>query len=282
MRRMRNWLLWLAPFWLWAGLAGAAAPPEPLRLGLFPNQSARALVALYQPLQAHLETALGRPVELFTAPDFKTFVERTHARQYDLVVTAPHLARLAQTEARWQPLFSYSQRLHAVIITLQGGAVRSLEDLRGQTVALPDRLAVIPILGLRLLQEQGLRREADFKLLQAGSHSNAALAVQRGEAQAAIIGSIPFFQLSREAHARLHVLAATASIPSQFLLLNPDREASLADVVRQALLDFAASPRGRDFFERSGFGGVQAASEAELQSMEPYAREVARLLREAP
>lgn len=283
---MRRLLQFAGCLFLGAALAcapahAASGQDEALTLGVFPNLSARAIVALYQPLRSHLEKSLNSRVQTYSAPDFKSFVERTFRHEYDIIVIAPHLARLAQTEAGFVPLFRYSQELHAVVIAAKSSGIRSLEDLRGKTIALPDRLAVMPVLGLRLLRNRGLT-DSDFRIHPAASHSNAALSVQRGEAQAAIIGSVPFAQLPDDLRDSLRVLAASESIPNQFILANPDLPPARIEAVRAALLDFAASTEGRQFFESNGFGGIRPASEADLKKMEAYARDAYSLMKTLP
>lgn len=257
----------------------AAGSETPLRFGVFPNLSARALVQLYQPMQAYLEKALGQPVIIYSAPDFRTFLERTYNRDYDLVVMAPHLARLAQSEADYLPLFSYTQELHALVVTAKTSTIHNLEDLRGKTVALPDRLAIIPVLGLRLLRNQGLQPDGDFKPLYAASHSNSALAVQRGDAQGAIVGSMPYAQFPDELRNSLRVLAQSEAIPNQFLLASPNLAAPQIEALRKALSAFAASAEGRRFLENNGFGGLKPATDTELRKMETYTRDVQTLLK---
>lgn len=281
---MRHLLQFALCLLLGTSLAPARAAngqEETLALGVFPNLSARAIVALYQPLHAHLENNLRLRVQTYSAPDFKSFVERTFRREYDVIVIAPHLARLVQTEAGFIPLFRYSQELHAMVVTAKSSDIRTVDDLRGKTIALPDRLAVMPVLGLRLLRNRGLA-DSDFRIYPAASHSNAALSVQRGEAQAAVIGSAPYAQLPEELRNGLRVVATSESIPNQFILANPNLPPARIEAIRKALLDFAATAEGRQFFESNGFGGLKPASESDLKKMEPYARDAHNLLKALP
>ncbi len=281
MRRLLQLALSLVMAAFFVSAQAVRGPDEALVLGVFPNLSARAIVALYQPMQAHLEKSLQQRVQTYSAPDFKAFVERTFKREYDVVVLAPHLARLAQTEAGYVPLFRYSRELHAMIVVPESSPIRTLEDLRGKTLALPDRLAIIPVLGLRLLHNRGLT-DGDFKIYSATSHSNAVLSLQRGEAQAAIIGSAPYAQLPEDLRESLRIVATSESIPNQFILASPDLPPARIAAVRKALLEFAASVEGRQFFERSGFNGLKPATEADLMKMETYARDVQSLMKAQP
>ncbi len=256
----------------------ADAPPAALEMGVFPNLSPRAVIQLYQPLRLFLEKELRRPVNLYTAPDFATFVARTQKGEFDLLVTAPHFARLAQSEARYAPLANYAKRLQALIVVSGARTAPSLSGLRGGTIAIPDRVAVMSMMGIQKLRDAGLDPETDLTLFDARTHSNAAVSVQRGQTDAAIIGSVPFAQLPAEVRDQLKVLATVPPIPNQFILAGPHLPAPEREKLRAALFNFAASPEGKRFLETNGFGGLSPAKDADLKAMDRYAQEAKRLL----
>ena len=53
--------------------ACAAEAVAPIRLGIAPHTSARALIGMYQPVRAFLEDEEGVPVQVVTATDFTEF-----------------------------------------------------------------------------------------------------------------------------------------------------------------------------------------------------------------
>jgi phosphonate transport system substrate-binding protein len=268
----------LAGWLLLVPALAAAERLKPLEIGVFPNLSARAVVAMYQPLRDFLEKSLGRPVQVYTAPDFRTFVERTRGGEYDVLVTAPHLARLAQIESGYIPLANYASPLRALVVVPGRARFSSLEDLHGRTVSVPDRLAVISMVGVQLLRDHGLSPETGLRLVYAKSHTNAALSVLREEADAAVIGSAPFNQLPEDVRAGLRVLAATEPVPNQFYLASRRLPPELVAAIGRSLEEFAVSPGGRRFMETNRFGGLKGTSEGDLKKMDPYAKEVRRLL----
>ncbi|MDD5329623.1 MAG: phosphate/phosphite/phosphonate ABC transporter substrate-binding protein [Sulfuricella sp.] len=274
--RKRLALFLTALFGFWAAVATAAEAP--LSVGVFPYLSARSLLTLYQPLHQYLEKELGVPVQFYTAPDFKTFVQRTHQHQYQVVITAPHLARLAQTESGYVPLANYASELRAVVVVAMASPIVSLDELRSKVVAVPDRLAVIPMIGLQLLRERGLRAEADFRLRASQTHGNAVLAVRRGEADAAVVGSLPLSQLPGEVQDEMRTLAVSGPIPSQFIMADPRLPPKLIERLRRALIAFPTTPEGERFVEENGMGGIQAAKESDLKKLDAYAHEVRVLL----
>src|SRR3989339_1209174 len=117
--------LFLQCFIFFTGLLAAhnsmAEMPAPFRLGIAPHTSARIILEMYQPLRVHLEKALGVPVEVTTAPDFTEFARRMLHQDYDMAVTTGHQARLAQTDARYSPMLTYSAEFRAVAVVADKG-----------------------------------------------------------------------------------------------------------------------------------------------------------------
>lgn len=278
MKKYLSMLVGLACAFLFCWGANAAATSETLLIGLFPNLSTRLLLETYQPMRGFLEQQLGRPVALFTAPDFNSFVTRTQKGEYDIIVTAPHFARLAQTEAGYQPVFSYSNNIAGAIVVSKGGPIRSVAQLRGAKIAAPDPIAIISMLGQKVLHDKGLENGKDYTFQWTATHGNVALAVQRGDAAAGIIGLIPLKQLPENISSQLHLLLVTPEVPSQVLLANQRMSVQQVQQFRVAMLAFEQSEAGQKFFKASGLAGLKAIEAQDLANLEPYVQEVKRLL----
>ena len=92
--RFRAFLLAGLTLLLSVAMRPAACADKPLVFGVFPNMTAKQIVETYQPLATALEKKLQRRVIVYSARDFRTFVERTRKGEYDILLTAPHLAWL--------------------------------------------------------------------------------------------------------------------------------------------------------------------------------------------
>lgn len=257
-----------------------AAPPS-LEIGVFPYLSTRTVLTIHQPLRQYLEKASGRAAQLFTAPDFKTFIERTQHGDYDIVVTAPHFARLAQTEAGFVPLAMYTRELRGLVVVAKQSPYKDIGELRGQTIAIPNRLAIVSSMSLQLLRDRGLQPGSDFKLLAAASHNSGVLSVQRGEAQAAIVSVTALQQMPDELKDSVRVLATTDQVPHVMYLAHSRLGAAETERIRAALLHFAESPEGRAFLQANGFEGIRPVNEADLKRMDPYVTELKSMLGQA-
>ena len=267
------WLFWLTFF----SAQSLAADVKPLEVGIFPYISARALLNMYQPVRLYLEKTLHRPVQFYTAPDFKAFIEHTQRGEYDLILTAPHFARLAQTDAGYVPLLGYTKELRGVVVVAKNSPISSLYDLRGKTIALPNRLALVSITGLQLLHDN-LPPDNKLQLVTETSHSNALLSVQRGDSDAAITEMVVLSQMPAGMRNSVRILATTVPLSQVMYLGHPRLGEKYLQQIKAALLQFAASPSGEAFLEASGYDKLQPIPEASLKSMDPYVKELKRLL----
>jgi phosphonate transport system substrate-binding protein len=250
---------------------GAGSAAAPLELGVFPYLSTRAILGVYQPLQQYLQRQLKRPVLVVTAPDMRTFVERTQAGAYPFVVTAPHFARLAQQDAGYRPLLRAKRDLVGIVLVAGDGPVRQLADLRGKTVAVPDSLAIITQLGLALLKDNGLMPGRDVTMEEMPSHNSAVIAVKQGAVAAAIVSATAFGQMPPEQKAGVRVLGQTAQVPHVMLLARrdvPAREVSRFVQLVQAFVE--TTPEGGKFIDTLGYLGLRPPTEAELRSLDVY------------
>ena len=269
--------------WLLLGLAvlrpGWAADASPLVFGVFPNLTAKQVIETYRPLADALEKHVQRRVLLYTARDFRTFAMRTSKGEYDLLLTAPHLAWLARQDAGYRPLLQYAKPVRGIAAVKHDAPFMAIGDLRNRTVAAADALAIVTLAMHDEMAVQGLKLDVDYRQLDAGTHSNAALQVITGRADAAIIGMQPYLKLPKSVRGQLRVLAETPPLSSQMFLAHPRVTNAEAEAIRLALLAFAATPRGQTFMQQGGFGSLVAVEGDELRAFRPYALRAQEMLK---
>ena len=256
-----------------------AAEQKPLEMGVFPYLSTRAVLELYQPLREYLQRQLGRPVLLYTAPDFKTYAQRTQSGQFDIVLTPPHFARLAQVEAGYIPIAMYSQNLRGVVVVSKNSKITSLQELRGKTVATPSSFAIVSMMGMKIFSDAGMAPGRDILFKDVGSHNNVVYSVTRGETDAGITETVALKQIPDDLRTGVRVLTTFARMPHVMYLANPRLGDSYARKIQSVLLRFPVdSEEGRKFVETSGFGGIKEVQEVDLKSMDPYQKELKKML----
>jgi hypothetical protein len=110
-----------------------------LELGVLPHLSTRTLMGLYRPVREGLQKQLQRNVQISTAPDWARFHQRVLALDYDCMVSAAHLARLAQVDAGWIPLASYAPPIQALLIAARHRPLSTPQALKGGRLVLANR-----------------------------------------------------------------------------------------------------------------------------------------------
>jgi phosphonate transport system substrate-binding protein len=259
----------------------AASAGAPLVFGVFPNLTARQTIETYRPLADALEKRLQRRVVLFSARDFKTFVERTRQGEYDILLTAPHLAWLARQDAGYRPLLKYARPTRGLLVVKVDSPFVKADALRGRTIATADAIAVAVLAVEAELAAHGLRHEIDYRTADSGTHLNAVMQVVNGRADGAMLGLHPYKLMPPDLRQQLRVLAETPPLSSLTYLSHPRLRDAEAQAVRAALFDFAATPEGQALMLRGGYGGFADLDGRELSAFRPYALQAQEMLRAA-
>lgn len=259
---------------LLAGSGLAGAEDKPFVLGVAPHTSARVILEMYQPLRRHLESRLGQPVEVRTAPDFNEFARRALAQEYDLAITTGHQARLFQTDADYLPLLTYQADFKAVALVDRKGRIKTPADLKGTTVLGLSPTSLVTLWGQHWLKQQKL---GEINLQYISAADSVSRQVLAGEAAAAFTSLANYQKLPAEQREQLRILAESEPMVGRVYLLNKRASARLA-VVDGALWGFAGAAEGQAYFAQNKLDGYRKLRPRELEAMDPYAAETRLLL----
>jgi len=240
-----------------------AAEPAPLRLGIMPFNSALALIKTHQPLRQHLESRLGRKVDIFTSADYYTFINELLDGHYDLAIAGPHFGVMA-AERGWQPLVRYRVDLQPLFVVGANSSIARLADLRGKRIGLASRLSISSIGGVKWLNDQGLRLGQDYQLFERATHGAAVAAVAVGELDAALTTHTPLKQIPEDVRAKVRTLPLDVKVPHLMTLAHPRLGKPAIAAVSQALHAFEATEEGRAFFKSTGYEGYRNISPQDL------------------
>lgn len=261
------------------GSRPASCADKPLVLGVFPHLTAKQIIENYQPLVSVLEKQLHRHVVVYSAPNLRTFAERTQQGDYDILLTPPHLAWLARQEAGYRPLLKYAQPVHGLLVVRSDSPFTAPEALRGRTIASADAIAMASLALEADLAKRGLKHGIDYRTMDSGTHTSTVMQVVNKRADAAMMGQHAYQLMPDDLRNQLRVLAKTLPLSSLMYLTHPRIRDHDAQVVRQALLDFAASPEGQAFMQHGQYGGFVNVDGNELRAFRPYALQAQEMLR---
>jgi len=274
---LRNILLaiLLSPVIMSVAPASDPAQGVGLELGVAPFLPARTIVQNYQPMRAFLEQQLKEPVMFVTAPNYKTFYERTQRREYPIIITVANAAYLAYAEAGYVPMLRPVVDTCPVLVVSKNSGLTQAQDLRGKTIAMPDPLAIVSMQGVQMLRESGLDPDKDVTLKHLPNHSAAVNHVIAGEAAAAIVSDRALLQMPAATQAGVRVILdwEKGEAPGVVYLASPALPPQRVAQLTQAILKFVReTPEGREFIMKLGYGGLVPASKQDLEPLAPYGR----------
>lgn len=258
--------------WVLCG-AVQAQTPAVFQLGVAPHTSARVILEMYQPLRLQLEKSLGQPVEVITAPDFTEFARRMLNQEYDIAVTTGHQARLSQTEADYTPLLTYSADFRAVALVADSSPYKSARDLKGKPVMGLSPTSLVTLWGQHWLKQNGINQPLRY----VSASDSVARLVLAGEAAAGFTSLANYQSLARDVQSKMRFLVISDPLAGRVYMLNK-RQLALKSKIDAALWSFADSDEGKAYFEKYKLEGYRKLKPKELDSMEPYAREVRKAL----
>jgi phosphonate transport system substrate-binding protein len=246
--------------------ATAPAGRAPLSIVLAPFLSPASLLNVYRPMREHLEKQLQRPVEMFSAKDFRTLAEETRRGEHAVVQLPAHLARLALLEWGCELLAAPTAQVTVLVLVKDAGPVRSAADLRGRSVGTLDPLSLTATVARRWLDTQGLGGQV--QLLPMASVNGAMYALDRDEAAAVVAADTQLATLPAATPRGERVLASIGDIPGPLLLAGPSLPRADREALRAALARYAPDASRPVTAANSRQGPL---AEAKLQALDAYA-----------
>ena len=257
----------------WPSLASAQG--RPLRIGLAPYLPAPRLMLQFRPLREHLEAQLARPVQFYTARDFRGLAEDTRNHAFDAVMLPAHLAALAMSDWGYQPLSGTLSATQVLILVQKDGPVRTAADLRGRSIGTLDALSLVAGVALRWLDEQGLELGTGPQAVQVSVQptiSSALHALARGEVAAVAAGEAQLRGLSADTPIDHRRLVELRDIPGPIFVAAPTLPLTDRRALGSALLSFQPDTNAPNTAANTRHHALDPAALANLQAYVQVAR----------
>jgi phosphonate transport system substrate-binding protein len=254
-------------FFLISASTGFAA--EPLTFGVYPYLSPTQVVEQYGPLREYLAKTLNRPVNMVSAPDFPSFIERTGKGEYDLVFTAPHMGRLAEKRDGWRRVAQTGYQMEIVVLARADSPIQRLDDLRGKSMAIGARNSMTYQVVNEALGKKKLALERDVRVLETPSFSNVLHALVRGEADTGATSKRLWMMAPAEQRNAAREIYDAPPSPGFFVMAHP-RLGNTIEILQKALYQFRDTPEGAVFFEKTKQLDFRPIDEAVMQRIDPY------------
>lgn len=250
------------------GTGSSTDPADPdartgLTLSFVPTESNDELAVEYDPIRAHLEESLGLKVTIFTSTDYTGVIEAMRKGRVDVARFGPLSYVLAESEADAE-VFAVEVRndgqptYRSLFVVQADSPARTLLDLEGKQVAFVDPASTSGNLIPRYMVEQatGKTPEQFFgKLIYAGSHDAAELAVKNRTVDACASNDITYDKMAKRGIIgpdTSRIIARSDPIPGIPIAYRKGLDPDLKEKIRRAVVTAHEKTRvsGQDKFIR--------------------------------
>jgi phosphonate transport system substrate-binding protein len=246
-----------------------------------PYLTANVLFKLFQPIREQLERDLNRPVELYTAPDIRTHLKRILRPDFDAVITAAHMGRMAQLDGGYIPVAGFESPLRGIVSVHKDSPIKTLKDIKGRSLSINDRLVLVSIVTLHDFESAGVKL-SDVKVISAVTQNSSLLSVAKGDVDAAITAIFTLNQIPEAQRQDIRTIHTTEKLPNVMFLANHRLSDDVRSAMQKSLLGFGKSSPGEQFFASSGFNGIVPLSETYMKTIDRYIPETRRILDSEP
>lgn len=229
-------------------------------IGVVPNVSARLIAQNYQPLAEYFQNGLGIPVAIVTAKDFPTFHQRALAKDFQLMVTAPNLGRVAAKDGGWEVLYVFEPSIPGLLVGLEGQN-NDLMKLKGKKLALANPQSLVALSGINWLRDQGYILGKDYEILKIANDDSLGIALTSGDAPFAMMSLGEFKAKDPQLQKSLKVIQEFVRLPNFFLMASPSMSINNKKKVKSLLNQLPGTPLGDEFFKRTGFTSMNVPTE---------------------
>ncbi|MGV1098977.1 phosphate/phosphite/phosphonate ABC transporter substrate-binding protein [Thiovibrio sp. JS02] len=117
-----------------AGAVFAGTVPNVIKFGIFPYKSPRTILGIFGPMAGKFENKLHQRVQIVTAPDAATFLERAKAGEYDIAM--PCVACLPQlSSAGYKVVAKGTPDFHGSVIVRTDSDITDIKQFKGRKIA---------------------------------------------------------------------------------------------------------------------------------------------------
>jgi phosphonate transport system substrate-binding protein len=247
---------------------GQTANSEVL-IGVVPNMSARMISTQYQPVADYFEKGLGRKVAVTTGTNFPNFYQRALANEFQIMVTAPNLARVSQADANWEAIAVFEPGIPGLLVGM-ADRQNNLEFLRGKKLAVANPQSLVALAGMNWLSSQGFVNNKDYEILRIANDDSLGISLRTGEAAFALMSQGEFNAKDTELKKILTPITTFVRLPGFFIMVNANMASGEKQKMTSLILDFPKSEQAKQFFSVTGFTGLQPPTTEQLKFLDSF------------
>lgn len=259
MQALFRWLA--AAIFLFAALSGVPAQADmkssvvlSINEGTSGSSDFLSMQDKYMPLAEYLTRKIKLQVKLESATTLKLVLSGLEKHRFELLLVRPaHLAAKGIRDYHYQLAVAAEGESKAYFIIKPDSPLKSLKDLKGKRIAMPDPDAYPTHIGQAMLKQAGVPITPDT-IAYSRSQEAVGYAVQQGFVDAGVVISYAKVFKNWEKDGG-RVLTASPALPFWGILASPEMPPALLAQIRQALVDLKNTDEGKTILKGIGIPG---------------------------
>lgn len=256
----------------------ARSADEPLQLGVFPYLPPAKLQELFDPIAADFEQLLGRKITLSSRNEYDTFTDALHRQEFDIALIHPFDYPEAFDRHGYLPLARRKDELRALILVNADSPLKTLQDLKGKSVANPPREAAVSYLTSIALVAAGIDPVRDVRRDYGKSHFSCMQKLLIGEAEACGTArqALLHFEKEKQMTAKFRVLHETQPVSHSLFVVHQRIGEKERAALQARILDWPNTAAGRKIIDSGQFIPFVAATDKDYASVRKIMKTIGR------
>lgn len=253
-------------FWVFININFLKANTIPITIGIAPHSSTRMILETHQDLKQFFENYFKRPVEILTAKNFSEFAKRSNeGTYYDLILTSPNLALLAQKLASYTPIMTYKKGLSSIILSKDKDILKK-ENYPLHAIGL-DPVSFATLYAQDWLEKQGLKENKEINYTYTSASDSSVAILLNNQADLSIMSVPNYMKLSDEIKNKVFIIYQSEPKPSRIYLAKENNGITLEEW-KNALKAFAESKEGKNHLEVTKLDDFKMIETSDLENLD--------------
>jgi len=258
---------------------------EKLLIGLIPEQNLFKQMERYEPLMEYLHRKTGTKMTLMILPRYGNIVDNFKSSGLDGAFFGSFTYTLAHAKVGVEVLvrpvaLDNTSTYYGMIFVRKDSRIRTARDMRGKRFAFVDKATTAGyLLPLEYFHKNGI---SDYKhyleeIYFTGTHEDAIYDVLNKKADIGAAKNTVFQRLAKadpRIMKELVVLERSPDVPENALALRKDIDASVRDLLKDALLKMNLNPDGKKVLEQFGALKFIETTNKEYDVVRKYAEDI--------
>lgn len=237
-------------------LTSVSAETHHLVMGVFPYVSTNKIIQHNNVFRKYVNKTSSYQVSFVTARNLQVYINNLKKNKYDLVFSAPHLARYIEKKYGYQRVAMTTHKIQGVYLCKKDANIYSLDDLKGKIISLTPPQTIIRQMVERQFSQHGLAENKNLRIKNIKTFSNAIYDVKNDDSDAAVTGIKIWKKVSRQAKNNLRQFALTPEVSGFMIMAKPGVKKEVITAMQKSLIDFNHSTEVKKYIFK-GFRLIQ-------------------------